>query len=62
MYLNLTILALKYIQNFSIIYKTLVGASTHAFNLCMQLHLLALQGKKILYETTCGSGPKNRML
>ena len=38
-YLNLTILALEYIQNF---YKTLADASVHAFN---HLHLLALQGK-----------------
>ena len=39
--LNLTILI-----NFSKIYKTLVDASTRAFNLCTQLHLLIPQEKK----------------
>lgn len=34
MYLNLIILGLKYIQNFSKIFKTLEDASTHAFDLC----------------------------
>ena len=49
--LNLTILVLKYVNNFIKIYKNLVGALTHACTFRTYLHFHTSPQEKILYQT-----------